>query len=69
MRMHDATAASVAKLDTARARRLGSMLVTDAGETRLLAGMCAGFPAGTGDGHQLVNRSDQPGPYRTSARA
>jgi uncharacterized cupin superfamily protein len=33
-------------------------LVTDAGETELEPGMCAGFPAGTGDAHQLVNRSD-----------
>jgi uncharacterized cupin superfamily protein len=32
-------------------------LVTDAGETRLAPGDCAGFKAGTGDGHHLVNRS------------
>lgn len=32
MRILDATAASIAKLDASRARRLGSMLVTDAGE-------------------------------------
>lgn len=32
-------------------------LVTDAGETELAPGMCAGFRAGSGDGHQLVNRS------------
>ena len=32
------------------------VLVTDAGETRLAPGMCAGFPAGTGDAHHLVNR-------------
>ena len=31
-------------------------LVTDAGETRLRPGMCAGFKAGTGDAHHLVNR-------------
>ena len=30
-------------------------LVTDAGETRLAPGMCAGFKAGTGDAHQLRN--------------
>lgn len=30
--MHDSTAASIAKLDASRARRLGSMLITDAGE-------------------------------------
>ena len=33
------------------------VLVTDVGETQLHPGMCAGFKAGTGDGHQLVNRS------------
>lgn len=31
-------------------------LVTDAGETAMRAGMCAGFRAGTGDAHHLVNR-------------
>ncbi|HZX26926.1 MAG TPA: cupin domain-containing protein [Telluria sp.] len=31
-------------------------LITNAGETELVPGMCAGFPAGTGDAHQLVNR-------------
>lgn len=36
-----------------------AVLVTDAGETRLTAGMCAGFAAGTGDGHHLQNRSLQ----------
>lgn len=38
-------------------------LVTDAGETILRSGMCAGFPAGRPDGHQLVNRSDEPATY------
>jgi uncharacterized cupin superfamily protein len=33
------------------------------GEQRLSAGMCAGFPAGTQDGHQLINRSDRPAVY------
>ena len=32
-------------------------LITDAGETVLAPGMCAGFKAGTGDAHMLVNRS------------
>lgn len=32
-------------------------LVTDAGETLLEPGMCAGFPAGGGDAHHLANRS------------
>ncbi len=31
-------------------------LVTDSGETPLKPGMAAGFKAGTGDAHQLVNR-------------
>jgi uncharacterized cupin superfamily protein len=34
-------------------------LVTDAGETALRPGMCAGFKAGTGDGHHLINRTDR----------
>lgn len=33
------------------------LLVTDAGETLLGPGMCAGFPAGNGDAHQLLNRT------------
>ena len=32
------------------------ILVTNAGETPMKAGMCAGFRAGTGDAHHLVNR-------------
>ena len=32
-------------------------LVTDAGDTLLEPGMCAGFKAGSGDGHHLVNRT------------
>ena len=39
------------------------VLVTDAGEQVLPAGCCAGFPAGSGDGHQLVNRSARPAVY------
>ncbi|MDD2925823.1 cupin domain-containing protein [Rhodoferax sp.] len=34
------------------------VLITDQGETPLAPGMCAGFKAGTGNGHQLVNRSN-----------
>lgn len=34
-------------------------LVTDAGETLLQPGMCAGFRAGTGDAHHLVNRTER----------
>jgi uncharacterized cupin superfamily protein len=32
-------------------------LITDAGEVRLEPGMCAGFRAGTGNGHHLINRT------------
>jgi uncharacterized cupin superfamily protein len=39
------------------------VLRTDGGEQVLHAGCCAGFPAGTKDGHQLVNRSGQPAVY------
>lgn len=34
-------------------------MVTDAGETLLEPGMCAGFRAGSGDAHHLANRSGQ----------
>ena len=34
------------------------VLVTDAGEEPLVAGDCAGFKAGVGDGHHLINRTD-----------
>ena len=33
------------------------ILVTDRGETPLRPGMCAGFKAGSGDAHHLINRS------------
>jgi len=39
------------------------VLRTDAGEQTLTAGMCAGFPLGSSDGHQLVNRSAAPAVY------
>lgn len=39
------------------------VLVTDEGEQRLTAGMCAGFPAGSTNGHQLVNRSGRDARY------
>ncbi|MFO0679427.1 MAG: cupin domain-containing protein [Polyangiaceae bacterium] len=39
------------------------VLVTDGGEQTLRAGTCAGFPAGSKDGHQLVNRSSAPVRY------
>jgi uncharacterized cupin superfamily protein len=34
-------------------------LYTDEGATQLRAGMCAGFKAGTGNGHHLVNDTSQ----------
>ena len=33
------------------------VLVTNTGETLLRPGMCAGFKAGSGDAHHLINRS------------
>jgi len=36
-----------------------AVLITDAGEQIMTAGMCAGFKAGVPNGHQLVNRSDR----------
>jgi len=38
-------------------------LVTNAGARRLAPGMCAGFKAGSGDAHHLVNDSDAPVVY------
>ena len=39
------------------------VLRTSGGEQTLRAGMCAGFAAGSEDGHQLVNQSDKPARY------
>jgi uncharacterized cupin superfamily protein len=39
------------------------VLVTDDGEQVLKQGMAAGFPAGSGDGHHLVNRTSHPAVY------
>jgi uncharacterized cupin superfamily protein len=39
------------------------VLVTDEGEQTLGAGMCAGFAAGSGNGHHLINRSNRPARY------
>ena len=39
------------------------VLITDAGEMQLAPGMCAGFKAGTGNGHQLVNRTNEEVSY------
>jgi uncharacterized cupin superfamily protein len=39
------------------------VLVTDAGEQTLTAGMCAGYAAGSRDAHHFVNRSDRPATY------
>lgn len=38
-------------------------LRTDDGETPLAPGMCAGFKAGTGNGHQLVNHTQEVAVY------
>ena len=39
------------------------VLVTNAGEQVLSAGMCAGYPAGKRDAHHFVNRSQRPAKY------
>ena len=39
------------------------VLVSDAGEQTLRAGMAAGFPAGKADGHHLINRTSKPALY------
>lgn len=39
------------------------VLRTDEGEQVLRAGDCAGFPAGSGNAHQVVNRSAAPARY------
>jgi uncharacterized cupin superfamily protein len=35
-----------------------AVLRTDEGETHMTPGMCVGFRCGTGNGHQLINRSN-----------
>jgi uncharacterized cupin superfamily protein len=35
------------------------VLITDEGEMQLAPGMCAGFKAGTGNAHHLVNRTNE----------
>jgi uncharacterized cupin superfamily protein len=39
------------------------ILVTDEGEQRLTAGMCAGYPAGVKNAHHFINRSGKPAKY------
>lgn len=39
------------------------LLRTDAGDTRLAPGHCAGFRAGTGNGHHLYNDTQEPVDY------
>ena len=39
------------------------VLVTEAGEQVLRAGMCAGYPGGRRDAHHVVNRSASPARY------
>lgn len=36
-----------------------AVLITDEGETALSPGMCAGFKAGSGNAHHLVNRTNR----------
>ena len=38
-------------------------LIEDGGETLLLAGDCATFPKGTGNGHHLINKSSKMAVY------
>src|SRR5207248_571997 len=42
------------------------VLVTNAGETPLRPGMCAGFKAGSGDAHHLINRSGRDVVWRSA---
>jgi uncharacterized cupin superfamily protein len=39
------------------------VLVTNEGEQTLRAGMCAGYPAGSKNGHHFINRSQRPAKY------
>jgi uncharacterized cupin superfamily protein len=39
------------------------ILRTDEGDQNLGAGMCAGFPAGSKNGHHLINLSNSPAHY------
>ena len=39
------------------------VLVTNAGEQVLAAGMCAGYPGGSRDAHHMINRSDAVATY------
>jgi uncharacterized cupin superfamily protein len=38
-------------------------LIDNAGEHRMTKGMCAGFKANNGNGHHLINKSDNPATY------
>jgi uncharacterized cupin superfamily protein len=38
-------------------------LHTDEGRTRLAPGMCAGFKAGSGNGHRLINETEEDAVY------
>jgi len=39
------------------------VLITDTGETTLRAGDCAGYRAGSGNAHHMLNRSSAPARY------
>jgi uncharacterized cupin superfamily protein len=40
-----------------------ALLITDAGQTELAPGMCAGFKAGSGDAHKLINPGNEQAVY------
>lgn len=46
-----------------------AILIENDGETSLGPGDCAAFPKGVANGHQLVNRSDQPCSFIVVGRA
>ena len=39
------------------------VMVEDEGETLMRPGDCAAFPAGTGNGHHFINRTDDPASF------
>ena len=39
------------------------VLITNSGEQKLTAGMCAGYPAGSKDAHHFINRSNKAAKY------
>jgi uncharacterized cupin superfamily protein len=39
------------------------VMITDAGEIAMLPGDCAAFPAGSGNGHHFINRTERPASF------